>query len=354
MKILGEKEDKKKLLLIGLAVLITIIFIIVLSFILKSNDGDEDKKTTSYSETSSEIITSSEQTTIIETENTESTEETTTEEVIAPSLMDITTEVPLETTTPETTKKQPATTKPQTTVKQDTTVNITTTQGTIEYETDRDGEKYTTHIIETHPVDKNWDEETTAGDYSGYEEATDDNIPDVFEEIDVPVYREQLIDEIKYKTTYVKNWINNSLTSPNVDSYDKFLLDAIIRYMETHDASIFDFIQVDDMNGDDWREVLAAELYGIGLYKTFDWNSYTQYSNIYKNLLWDTVYNDDFSSITDIQFLAVPEKYEDRVFQDYDGFLTHYSLKISFKSGGANYIAWFDGNFSILDVDRLD
>ena len=317
-------------------------------------DSKEKKSTPTFIETSIETTVEN-----IETDSTtevvETTEETTTEEAIQPSLLDITTEFPLETTAPETTKKQPATTKPQTTVKQDTTINIQTTQGKIEWQTDRDGETFTTHIIETHPVDPDWQEETTTVDYSGYEQATDENIDDNISEV-VPVYREQLIDEIKYKTTYVRNWINNSLTSPNVDSYDKFLLDAIIRYMETHDASIFDFIQVDDMNGEDWIEVLAAELY-IPTFKTFNWNVYTQYNNIYKNLLWDTVYNDDFSSITNIQFLAIPEKYEDRVFQDLNGAFVNYDIKISFKSGGANYIAWFVNNcygYVVLDIDRLD
>lgn len=316
-------------------------------------DSKEKKSTPTFIETSIETTVEN-----IETDSTtevvETTEETTTEEAIQPSLLDITTEFPLETTAPETTKKQPATTKPQTTVKQDPTINIQTTQGKIEWQTDRDGETFTTHIIETHPVDPDWQEETTTVDYSGYEQATDENIPDVFEEIGEPVYRQQMIDEIQYKTRYVRNWINNSLISPEVDSYNKFLLDAIIRYMETHDASIFDFIQVDDMNGDDWREVLASQLYYPDLNKTFNWNDYTQFSTIYKNLLWDTVYNDDFSNITNIQFLPVPEKYEDRVFQDYDGYLINYNLKISFSSGGANYVAWFAGCSSLLDIDRID
>ena len=206
-------------------------------------------KETTESNTADELITNS--------KTTDKSEETTTykQEIHTTTNQQETTTKPKQQIT---TKKQETTKKPKETTikKQDPTVNIvTTTPASTKYD-EHYGETYTVHNIETHPVDPGWDEEQTTGDYSNEEPVTSENLIPEINEI-TPVYEAQLIDEIQYKTTYIRNWINYNLKN----APDAWLLEAIIIYLETHDPNTFNYIKIDDYNGDNWRRILATELW---------------------------------------------------------------------------------------------
>lgn len=213
-----------------------------------------------------------------------------------------------------------------------------------------------TRPVETHPVtnDDWYEEATTTRDYSDEEPVEDDNILDIFEEVDIPIYEAQLKDEIRFRTSYIRNWLNYSISEYNT-VYNAELTYLLMEYYETHNPDVFALILVDDLKAENWKRICAAEIYNRA--KAFDWKCITEYHNIYNNLLWDCVYNDDFTNITNIKYLPIPEDLNERIFEDLEGAYAYYDLKISFSSNGSNYIAWFENsgyNFYIIDIDRID
>lgn len=290
--------------------------------------------------TTGEVDSSESETTSIVSDSELTSEQmTTTEEATT------TTSKPKETTT-----KNPGTHVIKTTASKTTTAAQQTTTSQQETTTRMEA---VTRPVETHPVtDDDWyEEETTTKDYSENETVVDDNMDD---DISVPVYIEQLKDEIKFRTSYIRNWLNYSISEYNT-VYNAELTYLLMEYFETHNPHVFDLILVDDLKAENWKRICAAEIYNNA--KAFDWKCITEYHNIYNNLLWDCIYNEDFKNISNIKFLSIPEDGNERFFEDLDGVYAYYDLKISFTSNGNNYIAWFTNNrfgYVILDIDRID
>ncbi len=321
----------------------------------KANNGNDTSVTTSRDmtseqETSSirddattgEVDSSERETTSIVSDSELTSEQmTTTEEATT------TTSKPKETTT-----KNPGTHVIKTTASKTTTAAQQTTTSQQETTTRMEA---VTRPVETHPVDPEWfEEETTTKDYSENETVVDDNMDDVLSEL-VPVYIEQLKDEIRYRTSHIRNWLNYSISEYNT-VYNAELTYLLMEYFETHNPHVFDLILVDNLKTENWKRICAAEIYGRN-YDMFDWKCITEYHNIYNNLLWDCLYNEDFDDISNIEFLPIPEDQNERIFEDRENVDVYYDLKISFKSGGKNYIAWFETlcfGYEILDIDRLN
>ena len=320
----------------------------------KADNGNDTSVTTSRDMTSEQETSSirddattgeldsseSETTSIVSDSELTSEQMTTTEEATT------TTSNPKETTT-----KNPGSHVIKTTASKTTTAAQQTITSQQETTTRMEA---VTRPVETHPVDPDWYEEaTTTKDYSDEEPVEDDNILDIFEEIDIPIYEAQLKDEIRFRTSYIRNWLNYSISEYNT-VYNAELTYLLMEYFETHNPHVFDLILVDNLKAENWKRICAAEIYNRA--KAFDWKCITEYHNIYNNLLWDCVYNDDFTNITNIKYLSIPEDINKRIFEDLNGTYAYYDLKISFSSNGSNYIAWFENsgyNFYIIDIDKV-
>ncbi len=336
---------------------VAVIGILVLTFAMvacgSANKEDAaDKEKTSASESGE--LTSDEETRLTSSE-LNSSEDTSSAENESTTLVADNTEISGDDVTTEvtTTKQSETTTKKQTSTKATTTKVSTAT--TSQQETTTRNE-VNTRPVETHPVsdDDWWEEATTTIDYSEEETMDDGDIPSDYKEVDIYVYEKQLKDEIVFRTTYIRNFLNYSVSIYN-DVYDAELTYLLMEYFETHNPHVFDLILVDDLKAENWKRICAAEIYNGA--KMFDWKCITEYHNIYNNLLWDCLYNEDFSSISNIDILSIPENRQERSFEDLDGTFAYYDLKISFTSKGTKYIAWFSlsGNvFTVLDIDRVD
>ncbi len=195
-------------------------------------------------------------------------------------------------------------------------------------------------------------------DYSEEEtmDVSEEVVPDIYIELEIPIYEKQLKDAIRFKTSYIRNFLNYSVSSYN-DVYDAELTYLLMEYFETHNPHVFDLILVDNLKAENWKRICAAEIY-FGA-KMFDWKCINEFYNIYNNLLWDCVYNEDFTNIDNFTLLTIPEDYNNCVMENdqSSGIFITYSLKASFTSNGHNYIVWFNdenGYFTVLDIDRVD
>lgn len=363
MKIIGNAEsNKKKLILTSLAAIITVIAIIILAVILGGNDKKVTAKPT-FIETSIETTVVENIETDSTTEVVETTEETnitivegdiTTGEPIL--ITNVSTEYPHEVTV-QTTTKPPA---PTTTCKkQDPTINMTT-KAPVETGTDPAGEIETYWEIQTQPSNE-IETYPDPGNFEYTDEllSVDPNVklPDWWQFQDITT--KQISDKIRCEVAQAKYTINYNLENNN--EYNVYILEHIIKYLESHDPNTMYMIVVDAQTPDDWRRICAtwlqSSMFCDAQESLFDWKLVTQSKRCLNNFLWDTIYNDDFSNITDIKVIEIYDENDELYnFEYYENGVVEYNClyKISFKSGGANYHAWFGNGDTLLDIDRLN